>query len=130
MVRSYMAHHVGMSIVACANALLDNVMQKRFMRDHAMGSAREFLQEKISKDAVVYDQMKPENGQRQKPAPEGAPIVREGLSRCRPPVLCSRRGLCCHPLSETGNGWLRYGDCDVTRRSDDPLLHRRGFLPL
>ena len=129
-VRSYMAHHVGMSIVACANALLDNVMQKRFMRDHAMGSAREFLQEKISKDAVVYDQMKPENDQRQKPAPEGAPIVREGLSPLSPACTLLASGLCCHPLSETGNGWLRYGDCDVTRRSDDPLLHPQGILAL
>lgn len=127
-VRSYMAHHVGMSIVACANALLDNVMQKRFMRDHAMGSAREFLQEKISKDAVVYDQMKPENDQRQKPAPEGAPIVRERISPLAPACTLLASGLLCHPLSETGNGWLRYGDCDVTRRSDDPLMYPQGVL--
>ena len=58
-VRSYMAHHVGMSMIACANALLGNVMQKRFMRDHAMAAARDFLQEKIAMDGVVYDQMKP-----------------------------------------------------------------------
>ena len=74
--------------------------------------------------------MKPENDQRQKPAPEGAPIVREGLSPLSPACTLLASGLCCHPLSETGNGWLRYGDCDVTRRSDDPLLHPQGILAL
>ncbi len=53
LVKSYMAHHVGMSIVSCANAVLDNIFVKRFIRRGDMGSATELLQEKIPVDAVV-----------------------------------------------------------------------------
>lgn len=53
MVKSYMAHHVGMSILSVANVLLDGIFRKRFMRDSEMGSAVELLQEKIPVDASV-----------------------------------------------------------------------------
>lgn len=46
-VRSYMAHHVGMSIAAMANALLDGVMVERFMKDPRMNASRGLLQEKL-----------------------------------------------------------------------------------
>ena len=46
-VRSYMAHHVGMGIVAIANALTDNVFVRRFMADPRMNAARGLLQEKL-----------------------------------------------------------------------------------
>ncbi len=46
-VRSYMAHHVGMGIVAIANALGGDVFVRRFMADPRMNAARGLLQEKI-----------------------------------------------------------------------------------
>jgi len=46
-VQSYMAHHMGMSITAMANALLDGVFVKRFMSDPRIGAARGLLQEKL-----------------------------------------------------------------------------------
>lgn len=52
-VRSYMAHHLGMSLLAIDNALNDNVMQRRFMRDRDMGAFRELLQEKVPVGAAV-----------------------------------------------------------------------------
>ncbi len=56
-VRSYMSHHLGMSLVAIDNALKDNVMQRRFLRDCAMSAYRELLQERV---------------------PVGAPVMRRG----------------------------------------------------
>lgn len=53
-VRSYMAHHVGMSILACANACFDGIMTERFFSNPAMKSARELLTEKIPVDAVLH----------------------------------------------------------------------------
>ncbi len=53
-VKSYMAHHVGMSIIACLNAIKDNIFVRRFMADDRMGSANELLQEKIPIDAHVF----------------------------------------------------------------------------
>ena len=84
MVRSYMAHHVGMSMVACANALLGGIMQKRFMRDHAMRAAREFLQEQISKDTVVYDRMKDETELCRVETPVRTVSARGGVSPLAP----------------------------------------------
>lgn len=54
-IKSYMAHHIGMSIIATANAIFDNRMQKRFMRDKNMKATKELLEEKISRDTVVFD---------------------------------------------------------------------------
>ncbi len=53
-VKSYMAHHVGMSILACANACFDGIMTERFFENRAMKSARELLEEKIPVDAVLH----------------------------------------------------------------------------
>ena len=66
-VRSFMSHHLGMSLVAIDNALKNGVMQERFLRDCSMGAFRELLQEKVP---VGADVMKPDK--------------REGLDRPRP----------------------------------------------
>ncbi|MCL2096709.1 MAG: hypothetical protein FWH10_07385 [Oscillospiraceae bacterium] len=58
-VKSYMAHHLGMSIIAAANTLKDNIFQKRFMRDAPQRSAAELLQEKIPVDAVIFEDINP-----------------------------------------------------------------------
>ncbi|MBP5245684.1 MAG: hypothetical protein J6036_04440 [Clostridia bacterium] len=52
-IKSYMSHHVGMSICACANAYFDNINVKRFMSEPHMRSASGILEEKIPVDAVV-----------------------------------------------------------------------------
>ena len=54
-VKSYMAHHIGMSIISAANTCMDNIFQKRFMKDAAQRSAAELLQEKIPVDAVIFE---------------------------------------------------------------------------
>ena len=41
--RSYMAHHIGMSMVASCNAAFENRMPRRFMADPPLRSAEEFL---------------------------------------------------------------------------------------
>ncbi|MCL2004122.1 MAG: hypothetical protein FWG72_09000 [Oscillospiraceae bacterium] len=52
-VRCYMSHHLGMSILAVCNALRENVMQKRFMRNAAMGAFAGLLQERVPVGAAV-----------------------------------------------------------------------------
>lgn len=53
LVKSHMSHHVGMSLISCANAYFDNIFVKRFMSDNAMRSAKELLEEKIPVSAEV-----------------------------------------------------------------------------
>jgi cyclic beta-1,2-glucan synthetase len=52
-VRCYMSHHLGMSLIAVCNALRGNIMQKRFMRDAAMGAFAGLLQERVPVGAAV-----------------------------------------------------------------------------
>jgi cyclic beta-1,2-glucan synthetase len=55
-VRTYMAHHLGMSIVAIDNAVKNGIMQRRFMRDREMASFAELLQEKVPVGGIVLRQ--------------------------------------------------------------------------
>jgi cyclic beta-1,2-glucan synthetase len=52
-VKSFMAHHVGMSFIAAVNALKDDVFPKRFMRAPKMRAYGELLCEKICTFAKV-----------------------------------------------------------------------------
>ncbi len=54
-VKSYMAHHVGMSIIAALNAINKNLFVNRFMSDKRMSAASELLQEKIPIDAHIFE---------------------------------------------------------------------------
>ena len=128
LVQSYMAHHVGMSMVSCGNVLLDQVMQKRFMRDRSMRAARELLQEKQAKGTVVFDRMKQEP---RKQARRGVKPVVERHDRLIPQspacTMLGSRSLT-HFFTDTGVSFLRYSDADVTRRCDDLLLRPQGIF--
>lgn len=52
-VRCYMSHHVGMSIISVANVLFDDIFVKRFMSDPDMASAVSLLKEKIPSHPTV-----------------------------------------------------------------------------
>lgn len=52
-VKSFMAHHQGMSLVAMDNYLNNNIMQKRFLGDPAMQAARLLLQERVHDGNIV-----------------------------------------------------------------------------
>lgn len=54
-VKSYMAHHVGMSIIAAVNAVQDGLFQKRFMRDINVVGASELLSERVSLGRQTYE---------------------------------------------------------------------------
>ena len=49
-VRSYMSHHVGMSMLACANICFDGIMRRRFFADRRMFACRELLCESVPAD--------------------------------------------------------------------------------
>ncbi len=100
-IRSYMSHHLGMSLVAIDNALRDNIMQKRFMRDCDMAAYRELLQERVPVGAPIL--RRPEREVPEKPRPAPGPELRrsgEGAGLLAP---------ACHLLS---NGSWHVLACD------------------
>lgn len=54
-VKSHMAHHIGMSIVGAANALENNVAGRYFMSDEKMQSAEELLEERVMAGEKILD---------------------------------------------------------------------------
>lgn len=100
-VRSYMSHHLGMSLMAIDNTLRDNIMQKRFMRDCNMAAFRELLQERVPIGAPVMRQ-----GERdipEKPRPVSGPALLRMGNRC------SQLSPRCHLVS---NGSYSVFACD------------------
>uniref|UniRef100_S0DDI5 Bifunctional glycosyltransferase family 84 / glycoside hydrolase family 94 protein n=1 Tax=termite gut metagenome TaxID=433724 RepID=S0DDI5_9ZZZZ len=128
--RSYMAHHIGMSMAASCNALRDNILQKRFMRDHYMKSAKEFLQEKIAKNTIVYDEIKSGSAENEK---EERPKLREEsgfISPLAPKCALLSNGELTDILTDSGVSYLKFGSVDVTRRGTDMLRHPQGFIAI
>lgn len=124
-IRSYMAHHIGMSMVACANALFDHVMQKRFMRNPAMGAAREFLQEKMPERGVEY---RARERRLPKQKPLTAVVSQHDAPDARAPAcaMLSNESLT-HFFTDAGASILRWGNIDVTRNTDDLLMDPQGI---
>lgn len=118
-VRSFMVHHVGMSLVAIDNTLKHSVMQDRFMRDCSMGAFRELLQEKVPVGAPI---IKPDRGN----APE-RPKLRFQSQFCRSGIGYDLDQPASHLLS---NGLVAAfcTDAGAVRLTDDrgetPILTR------
>ncbi len=54
-IKSHMAHHIGMSIAGIANALLSGELKRLFMKDRRMKRAEELLEEKIMTGEIIID---------------------------------------------------------------------------
>ena len=73
-VRSYMAHHVGMSILAAADVLCGSRMARRFLSEPRMNAHRALLAERLP-DGAAAERYR----ERLTPLPERAPSRREEL---------------------------------------------------
>ncbi|MBQ7647283.1 MAG: hypothetical protein IJS94_08450 [Clostridia bacterium] len=116
-VRSYMAHHVGMSISACANACFDGVLTELFMSDESLYAARELLQEKIPVDAVVFKG----NGWE----------TEKEIRRIRQQGIKSSESDICEPcaalISENGMTVVCSSNGHVMLKCDDIMINRTEF---
>lgn len=121
-VRSYMAHHQGMTIVAIANVLHDGRMRAYFHAEPMIRATELLLQERIPRDIPAVTRHPeavalPETSsalQMQRMAlieglPQG-PAVSHILSNGRYSVM----------LTANGGGYSRWGDIALTRWQDDP----------
>ncbi|HEX6706100.1 MAG TPA: glucoamylase family protein [Albitalea sp.] len=119
-VRSYMAHHQGMSLLALLHVLLDQPMQKRFESDPQLKATMLLLQERIPK-AVAFHPHSPDLAESRKPfsgtetplrlipnPDTPAPEV-QVLSNSRYHVM----------LTNSGGGVSRWKDLAVTRWRED-----------
>ena len=123
-VRNFMAHHQGMTIVSIANTLLDAQMRARFHREPMIQASELLLQERMPRDvavahpraeevstaAAVAGAVTPTVRRIDAPATAGGAPVTHLLSNGRYAVM----------LTATGAGYSRWRDIAVTRWREDP----------
>lgn len=116
-VRSYMAHHIGMSLIAVVNVLCKGCMIKRFMSDAYMSAFRSLLQERIPIGAVISHDSEPESMMPERVPPRGETVLYEGkeYDPWRPECIMLSNGSYRTLVTNTGLNRTLCGMRDLTR---------------
>jgi cyclic beta-1,2-glucan synthetase len=129
-VRNYMAHHVGMSLVAFANTLADQIWQRRFHADPLIRAAELLLHERVPRKVVLQE---PQGARTDEalPNPElERPAVREVNTPDMPQPQIALLGRLPYTImvSHCGGGYSRYEKLAITRwRADGTRDHTGQF---
>ncbi|WP_449041991.1 GH36-type glycosyl hydrolase domain-containing protein [Paracoccus sp. (in: a-proteobacteria)] len=121
-VRSFMAHHQGMTIVAIANVLLDGRMQERFHREPMIKASELLLQERMPRDVPASHPRAEEVRATPTDAAADVQAVRryEGGLPGVPVTHLMSNGRYSVMLTAAGGGYSRWGNLAVTRWREDP----------
>ncbi len=119
-VRSFMAHHQGMSLLSLAYVLLDQPMQRRFLADPAMRATELLLQERVPKTLPIHPH--PAEVSSRAAANVGAAGFRfyATANTPRPEVQLLSNGRYHVAVTNAGGGYSRWHDLAVTRWREDP----------
>ncbi|MBL6613052.1 MAG: glycosyl transferase [Reyranella sp.] len=120
-VRAYMAHHQGMTIVALANALLDGVMRTRFHAEPMIQATELLLQERTPRDVAVAHPRIEELGVGATVEDLEPAVVRRlhNPHAASPSVHLLSNGRYSVMLTAAGSGYSRWGEHAVTRWRED-----------
>ncbi len=128
-VRAFMAHHQGMTIVAIADALLEGAVRARFHSEPIIKATELLLQERMPRDvaatrlwaaevksAAGARDVEPSGGRRFASAQQATPATHL-LSNGRYSTM----------LTAAGSGYSRWGDLALTRWREDATCDDSGF---
>ena len=128
-VRAFMAHHQGMTIVAIADALLEGSVRARFHSEPLIKATELLLQERMPRDvaatrlwaadvksAAGARDLEPSGGRRFASAQQATPATHL-LSNGRYSTM----------LTSAGSGYSRWGDLALTRWREDATCDDSGF---
>jgi len=119
-VRSFMAHHQGMSLLSFAYALLNRPMQKRFQADLQFQATTLLLQERIPRATAFYSQAAEVSSLRTTAAPlEPSFRVFTDPNSSVPEVQLLSNGRYHVMVTHAGGGYSRWKDLAVTRWRED-----------
>ncbi|MBN9430058.1 MAG: glycosyl transferase, partial [Burkholderiales bacterium] len=121
-VRSYMAHHQGMTIVALANVLLDGQMRVRFHREPMIQASELLLQERTPRDVVVEHPHIEQVKASREAIPVQEPAVRRLSTVSAGPAPVTHllsNGRYSVMLTAAGGGYSRWRGLAVTRWRED-----------
>ncbi|MEO5509849.1 MAG: glucoamylase family protein, partial [Longimicrobiales bacterium] len=115
---AYMAHHIGMGLVAIANSLQRQVWQRRFHADALVKSAELLLHERIpSRLGVQEDHVETAAEEETRRIEGGEPVVRQILGADTPQPRVALLGFQPYTMLVTnaGGGFSRFDNLAVTR---------------
>ena len=120
LVRSYMAHHQGMSLLALAYLLLDRPMQRRFAADPLFQATLLLLQERIPRVSAFYAHTAELTDIQAGEASAQMPIrVLNNPDTPMPEVQLLSNGRYHVMVTHAGGGYSRWRDLAVTRWRED-----------
>ncbi len=120
-VRSFMAHHQGMTLLSLASLLLERPMQRRFAAVPAFQATALLLQERIPKTTVFFADTHGEiTGERANDSSLEAPIrVLTSPHTPHPEVQLLSNGRYHVMVTNAGGGYSRWNELAVTRWRED-----------
>jgi cyclic beta-1,2-glucan synthetase len=120
-VRAFLAHHQGMTVVAIANGLLDGVMRARFHAEPIVQATELLLQERTPRDVAVAHPRAEEVKTAATVRDLELPTVRRLRSAhgATPEAHLLSNGRYAVMLTGAGSGYSRWGDLGVTRWRED-----------
>ncbi len=127
-VRSYMAHHVGMSMIAADNLLNRECMQRRFMSDDFMKGAQSLLEEKFPTDAEIFDGIRDAAIPNVRERIHGKNLVSESPNPFSPKAMLLTNGRMTVSITDCGAGVSIYDGIDVTVNSNDLFNRPQGVF--
>lgn len=127
-IKSFMAHHQGMSLLAINNYLNDDTMQHRFGKDPHVKSARLLLQEKVPLNVIFTKDSKGKihNSKTTTYSDKGSFRRFTEPNATLPKVQVLSNGKYFVGLTDKGTGYSRTREVAISRWRNDPVIDQYG----
>jgi len=126
-VRSFMAHHQGMSLLSLAYLLLDRPMQKRFEEEPVFQATMLLLQERLPKATAFYSHIAEFSDMQETSSGADIPVrVFSSPDTPIPEVQLLSNGRYHVMVTNAGGGYSRWKDLAVTRWREDSTCDNWG----
>ncbi|MDR0917062.1 MAG: hypothetical protein LBN02_07745, partial [Oscillospiraceae bacterium] len=133
-VRVYMAHHVGMSLIALANHCADGAMTRRFTANPTMRAHRELLRERVPRGSATISKQGRAFADRAERSPEQPRVQARGesvitdIDAYLPPCAALKNGDFATLIAANGQSVTRYREFSLTRCEFDASARHSGVL--
>ncbi|KUO64704.1 MAG: glycosyl transferase family 36 [Gracilibacter sp. BRH_c7a] len=130
LVKSYMAHHQGMSLVSLGNLLTNNIMRERFHKEPMIRSIEILLQEQVPLKEYTFNPIMEEEGEK-----KATPISRKKGEKPaiyhNPNTIIPRTSFISNReysimLTLNGSGYSKFNDIYISRWREDPTIDLYG----
>ncbi len=126
-VRAFMAHHQGMSLLALAWLILDRPIQRRFESERLFQAVMPLLQERVPRAAGLFSHAAELSGLRARVIPQATPVrMFNTPDTPTPEVQLLSNGRYRVMINNAGSGYSRWRDLAVTRWREDGACDDQG----